>query len=118
MTLTEQTCQIIRRSTLKEEFEKVINLHTERIPGHEDLARDATAEFHRLNTIRGQQETSQSSLAELMLGRLEDEQIVQQVEGLLDAARVDPDAANTCGKRILDLRAAHAPTHRHPPPRA
>ncbi|HEY5149545.1 MAG TPA: Hsp70 family protein [Mycobacterium sp.] len=91
---------------LNEEFEKVINLHTERIPRHEDLARDATAEFHRLTTIRDQPETSQSSLAELMLGRLEDEQIVQQVEELLDAARVDPDAANTCGKRILDLRAA------------
>ena len=40
------------------------------------------------------------------LFRIDSEQIEQDVAALLDAARADPDAATTCGRRLLDLRAA------------
>jgi molecular chaperone DnaK len=91
---------------LDEEFEHAINLHTEPVPEADQLISGARAEFARLAVVKERQYEIQSSVAELLLRRIDDEHIVADIESLADAARVDPDAATTCGKRILDLRAA------------
>jgi molecular chaperone DnaK len=44
--------------------------------------------------------------AEAVLLRIDGERIEEEVAALADAARADADAATTCGKRLLDLRAA------------
>jgi molecular chaperone DnaK len=91
---------------LDEEFEHAINLHTESVPGHDQLVADARAELSRLAIVKERQYEVNSSVAELLLRRIEEEGAVGEIEALVDAARVDPDAATTCGKRLLDLRAA------------
>jgi molecular chaperone DnaK len=91
---------------LDEEFEHAINLQTESVPQHTELVRESQLEFHRLAAVRERQYDIRSSVAELLLQRIEDERMVEDVESLVDAARVDPDAATTAGKRLLDLRAA------------
>jgi molecular chaperone DnaK len=51
------------------------------------------------------EETDDPRAAEI-LRRIDEEQIVQDVSAMVEAAGVDPDAATTCGKRLLDLKAA------------
>lgn len=91
---------------LDEEFEHVINLQTVTVPEHADLARDAKAEKRRLEAARRQVPETCDPRAAAVLNRIDEEQIVQDVDAMVEAARVDPDAATACGKRLLDLRAA------------
>jgi molecular chaperone DnaK len=91
---------------LDEEFEHAINLQTETVPGADELGAAARAEFSRLSGVKERQYEINSSVVELMLLRIDDERIVAEIESLVDAARIDPEAATTCGKRLLDLRAA------------
>ncbi|GAA4509313.1 hypothetical protein GCM10023191_070370 [Actinoallomurus oryzae] len=91
---------------LDEEFEHVINLQTVTVPEQADLARDAKAEKHRLETARRRVEETDDPRAAEILRRIDEEQIVQDVSAMVEAAGVDPDAATTCGKRLLDLKAA------------
>ncbi|GLY89681.1 Hsp70 family protein [Actinoallomurus iriomotensis] len=82
---------------LDEEFEHVINLQTVTVPEQADLARDAKAEKHRLETARRRVDETDDPRAAEILRRIDDEQIVQDVSAMAEAARVDPDAATTCG---------------------
>ena len=90
---------------LEEEFEHAINLHTESVPASDVLAASAAAEFSRLARVKERQYEIRSAVAELILRRIDDEGIVAEIESLVEAAKVDPDAATSCGKRLLDLRA-------------
>lgn len=91
---------------LDEEFEHVINLQTVTVPEQADLAREAKAEKHRLEAARRRVPEADDPRVAGILGRIDEEQIVQDVSAMVEAARVDPDAATTCGKRLLDLKAA------------
>jgi molecular chaperone DnaK len=91
---------------LDEEFEHAINLHTEEIPQADALGTQARAEFSRLAGLKERQYELGNSTASLLLQRIDEENVVADVESLLDAAKVDPDAATTCATRLLDLRAA------------
>ncbi|HEY5842219.1 MAG TPA: Hsp70 family protein, partial [Mycobacterium sp.] len=91
-------------SLLEQEFEHVINLQTEEIPNSVALTRDRDAEHRRLDDVRRTNATNRLAMVDLLLGRIDDEGIVADIDSLLNAA--DLDAANSCAKRILDLRAA------------
>src|SRR4029079_5720686 len=91
-------------SLLEQEFEHVINLQTEEIPNSVALTRDRDAEHRRLDDVRRANATHRLAMVDLLLGRIDHEGIVADIDSLLHAA--DLDAANSCTKRILDLRAA------------
>jgi molecular chaperone DnaK len=63
-------------------------------------------ELQRLNAVRERAVKTVSAVAEIALFRIDSEQLEADLAGLLDAAEGDPDAAATCGRRLLDLRAA------------
>ncbi|MFI6516717.1 Hsp70 family protein [Spirillospora sp. NPDC050679] len=91
---------------LDEEFEHAVTLRTETVPEHADLAAEAATEKRRLSEARGRAVEVGDAAALAVLDRIDRERIAADVDGLLAAARVDPDAATTCGKRLLDLKAA------------
>jgi molecular chaperone DnaK len=59
-----------------------------------------------LAKVKESQYEIRSTVVEVLLRRIDDERVVAEIKSLVDAAKVDPDAATTCGKRLLDLRAA------------
>lgn len=91
---------------LDEEFEHAINLQTETVPEHADLALEAQAEKRRLEAVRRQVSELGDARATALLDQIDAERIVPDIDAMVEAARVDPDAATTCGKRLLDLKAA------------
>ncbi|MBA9001584.1 Hsp70 family protein [Thermomonospora cellulosilytica] len=91
---------------LDEEFEQVVNLQTETVPEQPELAREAAAEKRRLAAARREAEELNDRPALTVLARIDAERIVADVEEMVEAAKVDPDAATMCGKRLLDLKAA------------
>ncbi|WP_067488611.1 Hsp70 family protein [Actinomadura hibisca] len=91
---------------LDEEFEHAVTLRTETVPEHAELAAEAATEKRRLAGARDRAVESGDPAALAVLDRVDRERIVADVDGLLGASRVDPDAATTCGKRLLDLKAA------------
>ncbi|TNY38023.1 Hsp70 family protein [Thermomonospora catenispora] len=91
---------------LDEEFEQVVNLQTETVPEHAELAREAVAEKRRLAAARREAEELNDRPALAVLARIDAERIVADIDEMVEAAKVDPDAATMCGKRLLDLKAA------------
>jgi len=91
---------------LDEEFEQVVNLQTETVPDQAELAREAAAEKRRLAAARREAEELNDRPALAVLARIDAERIVADVDEMVEAAKVDPDAATMCGKRLLDLKAA------------
>jgi len=91
---------------LDEEFEHAINLRTETVPEHAELVREAEAEKRRLAAARRLATELDDPPALQVLARIDAERIVEDVAAMVEAARVDTDAAVTCGKRLLDLKAA------------
>jgi molecular chaperone DnaK len=91
---------------LDEEFEQVVTLSTETAQSVKELADAVKGEHKRLERVRERQQQTVSPAAEMALFRIDSEQIEQDLVSLLDAAHADPDAATTCGRRLLDLRAA------------
>lgn len=91
---------------LDEEFEHVLNLQTETVPEHDELARTTDEEIRRLKAVRREAAEFDDPPAQAVLARIENERIVQDIEAMVEAARVDPDAATMCRRRLLDLKAA------------
>jgi len=91
---------------LDEEFEHAINLRTETVPEQPALAAEAQAEKRRLAAVRLRVSELGDARATALLDQIDAERILPDVEAMVEAARVDPDAATTCGKRLLDLKAA------------
>ncbi|WP_049579993.1 Hsp70 family protein [Streptomyces sp. SBT349] len=91
---------------LDEAFETTVSLLSE--PGAEagELAREAEAERARLAelTVRGR--TVDSPVAGLLLQRIEDEDLLAEVDRAIVAARQDPAEAGLATSRLLDLRLA------------
>lgn len=90
---------------LDEEFEAEFDNQKKILPTNR-LKEEAEAEKKRLDTVRKKAATVKDSKAEEALRRIDGERMVHDVDAALAAAGDDPDAADKCMKRILDLRQA------------
>jgi len=91
---------------LDEEFEVLLHLGSEKGPDPANLRREAEREKARLDKVRQEAQQTGDAPAQQALERIDRERMVHDVESQLDAAGVDPDAADKCEKRLLDLRVA------------
>ena len=90
---------------LDEEFP--VNLELEKAaPRPADLAADFRKERDRLDKLREEQRQSGDSAAAAVLQRIDNEDMVAEIETSLRAAEGDRDAANKCQRRLLDLKIA------------
>jgi molecular chaperone DnaK len=88
---------------LDEEFEGVLTFQPERLkPG--ELKSQAEREKKRLEQVRERAKKTHDSTAQTALKRVDGECMVQEVDTALTACQDDPDAADKCGKRLLDLK--------------
>lgn len=87
------------------EFEDSIRLDTEAAPVTDELETAAQVERDRLEDVRREQESVGSPLADMMLQRITDEQLVEKMENALRSAG-DPAVAVEANQYILDLRVA------------
>lgn len=91
---------------LDEEFEHTINLQSETVPTHDRLAMDAERARLRLEEVREKASDADDPEANAILRRISDEHMVGQIDAMIEAARVDADAAATCERRLRALQAA------------
>lgn len=91
---------------LDEEFEHVINLHTETVAGQEELRREAVAEKKRLRAARAQSMEFDDAQVQRKLDRIEEERVVQDIDAMIERSETDASSAAAAGERIRDLRAA------------
>src|SRR5207248_2438000 len=90
---------------LDEEFSEIIRFQ-QSTPDLETLRADVRAEQDRLDDLRARAGTLENDLALGVLGRIDAERMLEDLDSALDAARSDPDAADKCQQRLLDLRSA------------
>ena len=90
---------------LDQEYDKVMGLVKD-LPDPVQLAPEVGREMERLAQILRRQEEVRDPDAKVVLDRIEAEQMVDQVETALNAAADDPDAADKCQNRLLDLQIA------------
>jgi molecular chaperone DnaK len=90
---------------IDEEFDAVFD-NIKRKPALEVLRDGAEAEKKRLDQIRNKARGVTDPAAQQALQRIDGERMVHDVDAALAAAGDDPDAADKCQKRILDLRQA------------
>jgi molecular chaperone DnaK len=90
---------------LDEEFQEVVMLRMEH-PKPAELKAEAEKEKKRLAELRERAKKTHDSGAEAALQRIDGERMVHEVDGALAASQDDPDAADECGKRLLDLKQA------------
>ncbi len=88
---------------LDEHFEVVFSFK-EKIPSHDQLRTEAEREKQRLQEARDKARNVADPRARELLGRIDDERMEHDVDTSLAAARSDPDAAQKCQQRLLDLR--------------
>ncbi len=88
---------------LDEHFEKVISFKG-KIPSQDQLRTEADREKQRLQEARDKARNVADPRARELLGRIDDERMEHDVDKSLAAARSDPDAAQKCQARLLDLR--------------
>lgn len=90
---------------LDEEFEEVLKLRMQHLEPAE-LKSQTEKEKKRLADIREKAEKADDPGAQAALQRVDGERMVHEVDGALAASLDDPDAADKCSKRLLDLRQA------------
>jgi molecular chaperone DnaK len=90
---------------LDEEFETELS-NQKKNPTPDQLKADVDGEKKRLETVRMKAKVVTDGKAQETLQRIDGERMVHDVDGALGAAHDDPDAADKCGKRLLDLRQA------------
>src|SRR5262249_8652407 len=90
---------------LDEEFSEIIRFHQDS-PELEALRKEVAAEKRRLAKLARKTESLEDELAQKLLRRSTDERIDQDLDAALDAADNDPDAADKCQQRLLDLKSA------------
>jgi molecular chaperone DnaK len=90
---------------LDEEFAEIIRFQ-QTTPELEKLREDVEQEQRRLAGMRSRAHDLENDRALATLERIDNERIVEDLESALDAARSDPDAADKCQNRLLDLRSA------------
>ena len=90
---------------LDEEFSQIIRFQ-QTTPAVDKLREDVEEELERLASMRSKAHRLEDARARVISERLDNEKIVQELESALDAARSDPDAADKCHNRLLDLKMA------------
>jgi molecular chaperone DnaK len=90
---------------LDEEFSQIIRFQ-QTTPAVDKLREDVDEELERLASMRSKAHRLEDARALEIAERLDNEKIVQELESALDAARSDPDAADKCHNRLLDLKMA------------
>ncbi|MEV1080896.1 Hsp70 family protein [Streptomyces sp. NPDC050211] len=91
---------------LDEAFETTVNLVGEPAVDHAELRLDADAEQARLAELRTRCASLGSPVAALLLQRVDDEDLLGELDRAVEAARHDPDEAGRAAKCLLDLRVA------------
>jgi molecular chaperone DnaK len=91
---------------LDEEYESEVLILSKKIPDLEDLQKDLAREEKRLGEARQKAREMGAPETQQILARIDGERMVHDVETLLSAGRVDPDAAQKCQNRLLDLKSA------------
>jgi molecular chaperone DnaK len=109
VTIEIDTSRLIKTkayiAVLDEEFEKVIELE-QKIPELNVLEKEIEYEKKRLEVVRDKVNATGDSKATPILERLDDEQMLTEVEASFGAARTDADAAGKCQNRLRALKAA------------
>lgn len=90
---------------LDEEYEDVLKLE-KKSADTDQLNKEITQEKKRLEAMREKAQTTGDLKAQQILQRIDGERMEHELEATLAAARVDPDAADKCEKRLLDLKVA------------
>jgi molecular chaperone DnaK len=90
---------------LDEEFRDVMKFDRD-VPNPKTLRREVERETERLHEIRGRASALKDGSDMPALQRIVDERMVHDLEVSLDAAASDPDAAEKCQNRLLDLKQA------------
>jgi molecular chaperone DnaK len=110
LTIAIDTSRIIKASLevplLDQVFEHTINLNTESAPTYLELVEMSDVELSRLAAVQDRQRSVGSPLAEIYLGRIDDEGLVPDVAALVAASKASQDEALAAHKRIIDLRVA------------
>jgi len=110
LTIAIDTSRIIKASLevplLDQVFEHTINLNTESAPTHIELVVMSDVELSRLAAVQDRQRSVGSPLAEIYLGRIDDEGLVADVTALVAASKASQDEALAAHKRVIDLRVA------------
>ncbi|SDM61167.1 Hsp70 family protein [Allokutzneria albata] len=109
-TIEIDASRLIRASAyvpmLDEEFQDTLNLRTEVAPSQPALVRAFDVERSRLAEVRERQRVLGNPVAEVLIGRIDSERMLHDVDTLVSAAKSDPDAATAAERRLLDLRVA------------
>jgi molecular chaperone DnaK len=90
---------------LDEEFSQIIRYQLT-TPDLAKLREDVEEELERLASMRSKANRLEDARAQGILERIDKERIAEDLESTLDAARSDPDAADKCQNRLLDLKMA------------
>lgn len=88
---------------LDEEYEEVLKLEKPILTAGQ-MREDFEAESERLASLRDKLRGIHHPAAGGLLGRIEREQIMHDIESALAAADGDPDAADKCQSRLIDLK--------------
>ena len=90
---------------LDEEFGNVLKFQ-QQSPEQAAVQAEFAVEIRRLDRARGKAEELQDERAVRVLKRIDNEEIVQDLQIALEAAANDPDAAEKAQNRLLDLKTA------------
>jgi molecular chaperone DnaK len=90
---------------LDEEFSQIIRFQ-QTTPALDTLRESVQEELERLASMRSKANRLDDTRAQEILERIDKERIAEDLESALDAARSDPDAADKCQNRLLDLKMA------------
>ena len=90
---------------LDQEFEAILKYRMER-PEPAELKVQAEREKTRLAAVRERAKKTQDSGAQSALRRVDGERMVHEVDTALAASQDDPEAADQCNNRLLDLKQA------------
>jgi molecular chaperone DnaK len=91
---------------LDEEYEDVINRKEYGHHNLEVLEKETQREKDRLSELREKVGETEDENAKEILGRIDGERMVHDVDVSLEAAELDQEAADKCDKRLLDLKVA------------
>jgi len=109
ITLIMDTSQQIRLqayvNSLDEDFEMTFDPQMKhRSLG--ELSKDARQQKKRLTTVRAEAERTKALKAEAALSRIDDQHLLDQVDGLIKAAESEPEAVAQLDRRLRELAAA------------
>jgi molecular chaperone DnaK len=88
---------------LDETYEKVMELD-KTIAEPRELVDDYKHQQDRLKTVRDNAQQTGTTQVDKSIQKIEDERMLHDIEASLSAAPADPDAANKCQKRLIDLK--------------